>query len=144
MADVNTIRSAAGSRAAQIDEGLRAHMNKVYATMSVGMLITAAAAWAISGLAVTTDPSAAAAQIGLDPVPYAPSVTMAIAKKPGMNATHIANAVEDALGLRVKSMPITAEKIANFTINGEKIADGTPDEVSANQDVIDAYLGVPH
>ena len=37
----------------------------------------------------------AAAQIGLDPVPYAPSVTMAIAKKPGMNATHIANAVEE-------------------------------------------------
>jgi len=28
--------------------------------------------------------------------------------------------------------------------HGEKIADGTPDEVSANQDVIDAYLGVAH
>jgi len=27
---------------------------------------------------------------------------------------------------------------------GRKIADGTPDEVSANQDVIDAYLGVAH
>lgn len=27
---------------------------------------------------------------------------------------------------------------------GQKIADGTPDEVSANQDVIDAYLGVSH
>jgi len=35
-------------------------MNKVYGTMSVGMLITFAAAWAISGLAVTTDPSMAA------------------------------------------------------------------------------------
>ena len=66
MADVNTIRTSAGSRAAQIDEGLRAHMNKVYGTMSVGMLITFAAAWAISGLAVTTDPSQAAAQIGPD------------------------------------------------------------------------------
>ncbi|WP_295312793.1 Bax inhibitor-1/YccA family protein [Roseobacter sp.] len=66
MADVNTIRSAAGSRAAQIDEGLRTHMNKVYGTMSVGMLITFAAAWAISGLAVTTDPALAAAQIGPD------------------------------------------------------------------------------
>lgn len=66
MVDVNTIRSAAGTRAAAIDEGLRAHMNKVYATMSIGMLLTFAAAWAISGLAVTTDPSAAAAQIGPD------------------------------------------------------------------------------
>ena len=60
MADVNTIRSAAGARAAQIDEGLRAHMNKVYGQMSVGMLITALAAWAIAGLAVTSDISAAA------------------------------------------------------------------------------------
>ena len=66
MADVNTIRSAAGSRAAQIDAGLRAHMNKVYGTMSVGMLITFAAAWAISGLSVTTDPALAAVQIGTD------------------------------------------------------------------------------
>ena len=66
MAEFDTIRSAAGTRTAAIDEGLRAHMNKVYGTMSVGMLITFAAAWAISGLAVTTDPSAAAAQISAD------------------------------------------------------------------------------
>ncbi len=66
MADVNTIRTGAGTRAADIDAGLRAHMNKVYGTMSVGMLITFAAAWAISGLAVTSDPSGASAQIGTD------------------------------------------------------------------------------
>ena len=35
----------------------------------------------------------AAGTIGLEPTPYAPSVTIAIAKKPGMNATHIADAV---------------------------------------------------
>lgn len=59
MAELNTIRTAAGTRAAHIDAGLRAHMNKVYGTMSVGMLITAAAAWAIAGLAVTSDPTGA-------------------------------------------------------------------------------------
>ncbi|MCA0873228.1 Bax inhibitor-1/YccA family protein [Seohaeicola saemankumensis] len=66
MAELNTIRTATGARAAEIDAGLRAHMNKVYGTMSVGMLITFAAAWAISGLAVTSDPSAAAAQLSAD------------------------------------------------------------------------------
>ncbi len=67
MADYSTIRATtAGARAARIDEGLRAHMNKVYGTMSVGMVITAAAAWAISGLAVTSDPTGAVAQIGAD------------------------------------------------------------------------------
>jgi FtsH-binding integral membrane protein len=59
MAEFDTIRATTGARTAQIDEGLRAHMNKVYGTMSVGMLITALAAWAISGLAVTSDPAGA-------------------------------------------------------------------------------------
>ena len=58
MAEYQTVRTAAGVRTAEIDAGLRAHMNKVYGTMSIGMLITALAAWAISALAVTTDPSA--------------------------------------------------------------------------------------
>ena len=66
MAQFDTIRTATGARAAEIDEGLRAHMNKVYGTMSVGMLITFLAAWAISGLAITSDPSAAAAQLNAD------------------------------------------------------------------------------
>jgi len=47
MAEFDTIRTAAGTRTAQIDEGLRAHMSKVYGTMSVGMLLTFAAAWAV-------------------------------------------------------------------------------------------------
>lgn len=48
MAEYNTIRAAqAGTRTAQIDEGLRAHMNKVYATMSVGLLLTAAVSWGV-------------------------------------------------------------------------------------------------
>ncbi|NDR57970.1 Bax inhibitor-1/YccA family protein [Aliiruegeria sabulilitoris] len=82
MAEFDTIRTAgvSGARAAQIDEGLRAHMNKVYGTMSVGMLITALAAWAISGLATTTDPALAAAQ--LRPDLYMTNFGMAIYASP--------------------------------------------------------------
>ena len=59
MAEYGTVRQAgAGVRTALIDEGLRAHMNKVYGTMSVGMLITALAAWAVAGLSVSTAPTA--------------------------------------------------------------------------------------
>ena len=58
MVQYETMNSAiGGTRAAAIDEGLRAHMNKVYGTMSVGMIITAFAAWAISGLAFSSDPT---------------------------------------------------------------------------------------
>jgi hypothetical protein len=65
MAQYQTINSVgAGTRSAQIDAGLRAHMNKVYGLMSVGMLMTGAAAWAISGLATTTDPALATVQMG--------------------------------------------------------------------------------
>jgi len=58
MAEFNTIpRAGAGVRTAEIDQGLRAHMNKVYGTMSVGMLITGLAAWAISvGMAIYGSP----------------------------------------------------------------------------------------
>jgi hypothetical protein len=48
MAEYQTIGStAAGARAARIDEGLRAHMNKVYGLMSVAMLVTGGVAWAV-------------------------------------------------------------------------------------------------
>lgn len=47
MAQFDTIRSVGTAQAAQIDEGLRAHMNKVYGLMSVAMLITAGVAWAV-------------------------------------------------------------------------------------------------
>jgi FtsH-binding integral membrane protein len=58
MAEFDALRTGtiSGARAAQIDQGLRAHMNKVYGMMSVGMLLTFAAAWAISGLAVVETP----------------------------------------------------------------------------------------
>jgi FtsH-binding integral membrane protein len=61
MADYSTIRATtAGARAARIDEGLRAHMNKVYGTMSVGLLVTFAVAWAVGSspalLSVFRDP----------------------------------------------------------------------------------------
>ena len=61
MAENNTMRAAAGSRSAAIDEGLRAHMNKVYGTMSVGMLLTFLVAWAVGTspalLSVFRDPA---------------------------------------------------------------------------------------
>ncbi|WP_421702838.1 Bax inhibitor-1/YccA family protein [Aliiroseovarius sp.] len=46
MAEYETLRAGVGARAA-IDEGLRAHMNKVYGTMSVGLVVTALVAWAV-------------------------------------------------------------------------------------------------
>ncbi len=53
MQQYQTIRAGSGAGArGEIDLGLKAHMNKVYGLMSVGMLITGASAWAISGLAV--------------------------------------------------------------------------------------------
>ncbi|WP_368187010.1 Bax inhibitor-1 family protein [Aestuariibius sp. HNIBRBA575] len=61
MAEYNTIGSVSGVRAAEIDAGLRAHMNKVYGTMSVGMLLTFAVAWAFGSnpelLSVLRDPA---------------------------------------------------------------------------------------
>ncbi len=72
MAEYQTARAGtAGVRTAQVDEGLRAHMNKVYGTMSVGMLLTALTAWAISGLAVTTGPEGQTALTGLGQALYA-------------------------------------------------------------------------
>ncbi|MGR3453831.1 Bax inhibitor-1/YccA family protein [Pseudooceanicola sp.] len=61
MAEPRTIRQTAGVRgAAVVDEGLRAHMNKVYGTMSVGMLLTFLVAWAVGTspdlLAIFRDP----------------------------------------------------------------------------------------
>ncbi len=47
MAEYQTIRTAGGVRTAQIDEGLRAHMNKVYGVMSAGLFVTFAVAWAV-------------------------------------------------------------------------------------------------
>jgi uncharacterized protein len=48
MADYQTTRTVgAAAGTATIDEGLRAHMNKVYGLMSVAMLITGGVAWAV-------------------------------------------------------------------------------------------------
>lgn len=62
MAEFETIRrTGAGVRTAEIDEGLRTHMNKVYGTMSVGLLLTAGVAWAVGSnpalLSVLRDPA---------------------------------------------------------------------------------------
>ena len=46
MNEFSTVRrSISGARSAQVDEGLRAHMNKVYGLMSVAMIITGAVAY---------------------------------------------------------------------------------------------------
>ena len=48
MAEYETIRrTGAGVRTAQIDEGLRAYMNKVYGLMSVAMIITGVVAYVV-------------------------------------------------------------------------------------------------
>ncbi len=46
MAEFQT-RPIGATAGLAIDSGLRAHMNKVYGTMSVGMLVTAAVSWAV-------------------------------------------------------------------------------------------------
>ena len=51
MAQYDTIRTVGVGARAAIDEGLRAHMNKVYGLMSVAMLVTAGVAWSVG----TTD-----------------------------------------------------------------------------------------
>ena len=60
MANFQTARATTGVRTAEIDEGLRAHMNKVYGTMSVGLLVTAGVAWAVGSndalLSIFRDP----------------------------------------------------------------------------------------
>ncbi|MDJ0629942.1 MAG: Bax inhibitor-1/YccA family protein [Rhodobacter sp.] len=68
MADYQTARAAGiGVRQAEIDQGLRAHMNKVYGTMSVGLLVTAGVAWAVG----TSD---ALLSIFRDPITLAPNI----------------------------------------------------------------------
>jgi len=68
MAEYQTARAQTGARtAAAIDEGLRAHMNKVYGTMSVGMLVTAGVAWAVGS-------SPALLSIFRDPVTLSPNI----------------------------------------------------------------------
>ena len=47
MAEYDTIRSVGVGARAEIDEGLRAHMNKVYGLMSVAMVVTAGVAWGV-------------------------------------------------------------------------------------------------
>jgi FtsH-binding integral membrane protein len=62
MAEFETVRrTGAGVRTAAIDEGLRAHMNKVYGLMSAAMTITGLVAWIVGTndalLSVFRDPA---------------------------------------------------------------------------------------
>ncbi|SFT46399.1 Bax inhibitor-1/YccA family protein [Sedimentitalea nanhaiensis] len=67
--DMNRVagRTAAGTRSSAIDAGLRAHMNKVYGTMSVGTLLTFLVAWAVG-----TNPALLGAF--RDPVTLSPNI----------------------------------------------------------------------
>jgi uncharacterized protein len=48
MAQYETVRrTGAGTRAGYVDEGLKAHMNKVYGLMAVAMVITGLVAWIV-------------------------------------------------------------------------------------------------
>lgn len=68
MAEFDTIRtSTTGVRTAEIDVGLRDHMNKVYGIMSVGMLVTAGVAWAVGS-------SPALLSIFRDPITLQPNI----------------------------------------------------------------------
>ena len=61
MAQYETVRSVGVGAGVRIDEGLRAHMNKVYGLMSVAMLVTAGVAWGVGTtdalLAIFRDPT---------------------------------------------------------------------------------------
>ena len=67
MANYQTARTGAGVRSVEIDAGLKAHMNKVYGTMSVGLLVTAGVAWAVGS-------SDALLSIFRDPVTLSPNI----------------------------------------------------------------------
>lgn len=68
MADFNNYQNRmTRSRAqtdAEVDQGLRSYMLKVYNLMALGLAITGLAAFGMFSLATTTDPSAAAANLG--------------------------------------------------------------------------------
>ncbi|MEM8787367.1 MAG: Bax inhibitor-1/YccA family protein [Pseudomonadota bacterium] len=69
MAEFDTVRrtATAGVRSAEIDAGLRAHMNKVYGLMSVAMIVTGAVSWAVG-----TSPALLA--LFRDPVTLQPNI----------------------------------------------------------------------
>jgi uncharacterized protein len=47
MAQFDTVRTAGVGAGVRVDEGLRAHMNKVYGLMSVAMVVTGGVAWSV-------------------------------------------------------------------------------------------------
>lgn len=65
MAELRNYQSQVGSATrADIDEGLRAYMLKVYNLMALGLVITGVAAMATIMLATTNDPASAVATLG--------------------------------------------------------------------------------
>jgi hypothetical protein len=96
MADYRTnVGAGYGTRVAAIDEGLRAHMNKVYGLMSVGMLVTGGVAWAVGSndalLSIFRDPLTLQPNILGWIVMFAP-VIMAFAFGAAINRMSVAGA----------------------------------------------------
>jgi uncharacterized protein len=113
MAEYETVRRAgAGVQTAAIDEGLRAHMNKVYGLMSVGMLITGLIAYVVG-----TD--LASARLGQDTMLLSPGLLETMFTSPVRYIIMFAPLlVVFAFGAGINRMSENTARLVFFTFAG--------------------------